>query len=180
MKSLVESLFDSDLVSREILLGSVVELEAWECADIEDYSAIGPALDTTFSAELKNKLIKLSKWRKFLSTFESTYDNPFINLDYKQRRNYMGCWQLWVFTWVVMCCHSLKEISIKLNEFMKEISRDIHDEDVFDEDFYIKKIDIIPLEGLSDDMKGMPRLVVIKFKTKGREIVTYMKLKKKD
>ncbi len=86
---------------------------------------------------------------------------------------------MWTFTWVVMCCTSLKEIPIKLNEFMKEISRDIKDEDVLDEDLYISKIDIFPLEGFGD-MKGLPRLVVIKFKTKGREIITYMKLKKRD
>ena len=179
MRNLVESLFDSDLAKKEILLGDLVELEEWECSNIEDYSAIGPALDSTFSAKLKNKLIKTSKWRKFLSPFESTYNKPFNSLDAKQQRIYLEDWQPWVFTWVVMCCSSLKEIPIKLNEFMKEIRRDIKDEGVFDEDFYITKIGITPLEGLGD-MKGLPRLVVIVFKVYGREIVTYMRLKKRD
>jgi len=189
MKSLVESLFDSktqmteslfdnDLSKKRILLGDVVELETWECANLEEYSVLGPVLDSTFSAKLKNKIIKLPKWKKFLSPFESIYNKPFSSLDIKQQaRKYIGVWQLWTFTWVVMCCTSLKEIPIKLNEFMKEISRDINDE--FGEDFHITKTDISPLEGLGD-MKGLPRLVVIKFKVYGREIVVYMKLKKRD
>ena len=177
MKSLQESLFDSDLAKKDILLGDVVELEAWDCANLNDYSALGPALDGTFSAKLKNKIIKLPKWKKFLSPFESIYNKPFSSLDIKQLRSYREYWQLCVFTWVVMCCSSLKEIPIKLNEFMKEISRDIND--VFGEDFHISKIDIFPFEGLGD-MKGLPRLVVIKFEVYSREIVVYMKLKKRD
>ena len=177
MKNLVESLFDSDLAKKGILIGDVIEPEHWDCPSLNDYGDIGPALDGTFSANLKNKLIKTPKWKKFLSPFESIYNKPFSNIDYLQQRIYMDCWQLWVFTWVVMCCSSLKEIPIKLNEFMKEIRRGV--KDVLDEDFYITKISIDPLDGVGD-MKGLPRLVVIKFKVYGREIVTYMKLKKRD
>lgn len=179
MKLLSESLFD-DNISKELLLGDVMELEEWECANLEDYSGVGVALDSTFSAKLKNKLIKTSKWKKFLSPFESTYNVPFNHLNIKQMNKYLGQWQLWIFTWIVMCCSSIKEIPHKLEEFMKEIKRNIHDDLVFNEDFYIKKIDIIPLEGLGEDMKGLPRLVVIKFDSENREIVVFMKLKKRD
>lgn len=177
MKSLVESIFD-DNIKKDLLFGNILEIEDWQCSNLEDYSNMGVVLDSTFSAKRKNKLIKLPKWKNFLSPLESIYNKPFSNIEPKQQDKYIDCWQLWTFTWVVMCCSSLREIPIKLNEFMKEISRDINDNDVFDEDFYITKTDIVPLEGLGD-MKGMPRLVVIKFKIKGREIVVFMKLKKK-
>ena len=176
---LAESIFD-DNISKELLFGDVIELEAWECANLEDYSGIGIALDSTFSAKLKNKLIKTSKWKKILSPFESIYNKPFSNLSIKQSNEYLGQWQLWIFTWIVMCCSSIKEIPKKLEEFMNDIRRNIRDDDVFDEDFYIKKIDIIPLEGLGENMKGLPRLVVIKFDSKSRELVVFMKLKKRD
>lgn len=178
MKSLIESIFD-DNISKELLLGDVIELEDWECAILEDYNGIGVTLDSTFSAKLKNKMIKTSKWKKFLLPFESIYGNMFGNLSLKQANRYLGQWQLYAFTWVIMCCSSIKEIPRKLEEFMNDIRRNVRDDDVFDEDFYVKKIDIIPLEGLGD-MKGLPRLVVIKFDSKNRDITVFMKLKKRN
>ena len=175
----MESLFDSDLSTRDVHLGEVIEFEDWECSDLEDYSGIGAVLDSTFSAKLKNKLIKTPKWKKFLSPFESTYNVPFSNIEMKRQDKYINCWQLWVFTWVVMCCSSMKEIPEKLNEFMKGIKRNINDEDVIDSDLYIRSVEIFPLDGFGE-MKGMPRLVVVKFKTKAREIALYMKSKKRD
>ena len=179
IKSLTESLFD-DNISKELFFGDVLEFEEWECANLEDYSGIGVALDSTFSAKLKNKIIKTPKWKKFLSPFESVYGNMFGNLSLKQSNRYLGQWQLWVFTWVIMCCSTMKEISQKLEEFMNDIRRNIRDDDVFDEDFYVKKIKIVPLEGIGEDMKGLPRLVVIEFESKNRDITIFMKLKKRN
>lgn len=178
MKSLVESIFD-DNISKELLLGDVMELVEWGCPYAEDYIGIGYTLDSTFSAKLKNKIIKTPKWKKFLSPFESVYGNMFGSLSPKQNNMYLGQWQLWAFTWVVMCCSSIKEISRKLEEFMNDIRRNIRDDDVFDEDFYIKKITVTPLEGLGEDMEGLPRLVVIKFDSKSRDINVFMRLKKR-
>lgn len=176
MKSLSESLFDSDLVSKKILMGEIVELEEWECADVNDYDKLESATNSSFSAKLKNKLIKTPKWKKFLSPFESVYDKRFGNLQPREWSKYLNCWLMWAFTWVVMCCSSLKEIPTKLNEFIKGIKRSIN---MLDDDLYINSVDIIPLEGLGD-MKSLPRMVVFKFKTTDRDIVIYMKLKKRD
>lgn len=182
MKNLVESLFD-DNIKKDVLFGDILEIENWECAGREDETMLEVVMNSNFSDwrtgsyKKIREVAKKSQWKSFLDPLRSYYSVGANFIDNEEKYLWNICF--YYFTWVVMCCKSIKEVKEKLTEFINasrnsemEVSRHRMNEP-------IEKVEVAPLEGL-DDMKGMPRLVVIKFKTKEREIVVYMKLKKRD
>lgn len=172
MKSLIESIFN-DNIKKDILFGDVVELEDWECADMTSYDSIEMCFINTFLDRSKiMHIIKSPKWKKFLSPFENQYYDE-INKAAGSRA-YLEIWLCEVFTWIVMCCATKNAIVKKLNEFIKDITLPHY----MDNPCSIIKTDIFVIE---NPREKIPRLVVFKFKSNdNKEIVTYMKLKKRD
>lgn len=174
MKSLVESLFD-DNVKKDILIGDVMELEGWECSDINDYPETDLCFNQTFSAQKIQKLMTSPKWKRFLSPFASSYQQGLRGVDKPELyiENYVPV----ILTWVIMCCKSSKEIKQKLDEFIKD-SKHNDDFTTFLE-YYCKTIEVFPIEG-AGNMKGLPRLITFKLKCEKGEYIVYAKLKKRD
>jgi len=172
IKSLSESLFD-DNVKKSITFGDVLEIEEWESTDINDYPEIDLCFNQTFSAQKIQNLITSPKWKKFLSPHASSYqqglngvDNPWLYIE-----NYVPV----ILTWVIMCCENVKEISNKLNEFIKE-TRDSSHKHL---DYYCDNIQILPMRGVGS-MKDFLRLVTFKLKCDKGEYIVYAKFKKRD
>ena len=182
MKTLIESLFD-DNIKKDILFGDILELEEWECVTWSDESIIDIVMNSNFkdrstlSFKKIREVVKKPEWKSFLDPFKSYYLDGSNFADNDEKYLYNICF--YCFTWVVMCCKTIKEIKEKLTKFINASKNSKAEINAHERNEPIEKIEVVPLEGLGD-MKGIPRLVVIKFKIKGKDIIIYMKLKKRD
>lgn len=165
MKSLIESLFDDDLEKRNPNIGDILEFDGWDCSDINDTWNLPFELDVAISSSSAIKVLKQPKWAKFLKPFAKSYERGLNSVD--RISEYLECWQLVFFTWIIMCCDGKQQIKQKLEEFINETIDKKH-----------ASIEVIPLEGVGP-MKNSIRMVVFKFKFNSSEIMFYMKLKKR-
>lgn len=182
MKSLIESIFD-DNIKKDVLFGNVMELEGWESATPD----AGPELEVVMNSNFKDwqtgtykkirEVTKKPQWKSFLNPLKSYYSVGANFIDNKEKYWWNICF--YFFTWVIMCCKNIKEIKEKLTKFINASRNSEMEVSWHRMNEPIEKVEVIPLEGLGD-MKGMPRLVVIKFKIKNKDVVIYMKLKKRD
>lgn len=160
-----------------------MELEAWECALWEDESVLEVVMHSNFNDwqtgvyKKVREVAKKSQWKSFLDPLKSYYSIGSNFTDNADKYWYNICF--YYFTWVVMCCKNIKEIKEKLTKFINASRNSEMEVSWHRSNEPIEKVEVAPLEGLGD-MKGMPRLVVIKFKIKTRNIIVYMKLKKRD
>ena len=176
IKSLAESLFD-DNITKEYVLGDLLDLEGWESADVTDTGDIQKVWYYNFDIDKLEKIVKKPRWKKLLKPFANKYEDT----EKRQRAaNVMYDWNLfyWYFTWIVMCSTSNRNAPQNLRGFMKEIEST--ESDYREDDLRLTEpVEIIVLNGLGN-MKDFPRLIVLKLYTKHRDYVVYMKLKKKD
>ena len=106
MKSLRESLFDKDLITKDIYFGQLYNVDEW--GDDEDCER---TLECIIDSQKMNKCFKSSKWKKFIR-----WSPP---RDWKPR-NYEYSEIFFAFTHIIMSCSSKEEITTKINEFVNE------------------------------------------------------------
>jgi len=159
-----ESIFDDDLYERNPNIGDILELDRWECSISWHAWNLPKMLDFVISSSSAIKTLKQPKWIKFLRPFAKSYERGLNSVD--RTSEYLDCWQLVFFTWIIMCCDGKRQIKQKLEEFIDE---------TIDKKY---SIEVIPLEGVGQ-MRDLVRMVLFKFKFNESEIVFYMTLKKR-
>lgn len=174
IKSLSESLFDQDLTKKGVVYNEILEIDAWEPEDLKDGETMEKSIDCSFD-RLKLRSV-LNKWKKFLSPIKDR------DVDFNRNAEYVKYWgETWFiyFSWIILCCSSEKEIKTKLIEFIKDIKTD-RSKLIGKYPYYIKDIEIFPLEGFGE-MKGFPRMVVIKVYTEdpSKSYMVHVALKKR-
>ena len=175
MKTLVESLFDKDLVKRKVSYENLLEVVNWEWATHNDMNIGESSFSTTFDNETVTDVYNSPKWKKFTSDIGDKYIKQFdTNNGYFR---YGSLYTLPYFTSIIMSCSSMKEIERKLNEFIEEVKNKKRSKT----SGYIKSIFIVPLEGVGD-MKGLPRLITLRLNMEhvNKAAVLYLILDKKD
>ena len=181
MKNLVESLFD-DNIHKDLVFGDYLEVEGWECEDVDKEPFLEVMMSSNFGEykDLSFKKIPLlankSPWKQFLKPFESVYADPDDKKWENQRYWYNKAF--WYFTWVVMCCKDSKEIKDKLTFFINSSKNSAMEVSWHRSNAPITKVKVDVLNGLGD-MKGMPRMVIVKFNSYESNVIVWLKLKKK-
>jgi len=181
MKNLVESLFD-DNIHKDLVFGDYLEVEGWECEDVDKEPFLEVMMSSNFGEykDLSFKkiplLTKKSPWKQFLKPFESVYADPDDKKWENQRYWYNKAF--WYFTWVVMCCKDSTEIKSKLTSFINSSRNSAMEVSWHRSNAPITKVEVTVLNGLGD-MKGLPRMVVIKFKSRESQAIFWLKLEKK-
>lgn len=181
MKNLVESLFD-DNIHKDLVFGDYLEVEGWECEDVDKE----PFLEVIMSSNFKEykdgsfkkipDLTKKSPWKQFLKPFESFYADP--DAEKWGNARYWFNKAFWYFTWVVMCCKDSAEIKSKLTSFINSSRNSAMETSWHRINHPITKVKVTVLDGLGD-MKGMPRMVIVKFNSYESDVIIWLKLKKK-
>lgn len=164
-RKIKESIFDDELEKNDILIGDILELDRWDCSNSMYVWNLPKMLDAAISSSSALKTIKKPDWVKFLRPFAKSYERGINSVN--RISNYLECWQLVFFTWIIMCSKGKNEIKRKLDEFINE---------TIDKKY---SIEVIPIEGVGT-MRNLVRMVGFKFKFNDSEILFYITLKKRD
>lgn len=171
IKSLVESLFDKDIITKDIKFGDLIEIDndsSWENQlSPDDYATLVTSIIYSFDQNLIRKTIKSTKWRKILSSTPIPSNDKIIRSE----------WFFdYLFPTIILNCSSREEIKRQINNFINSTK-----ESNMNGGYFINKIEITPIEGLGE-MTGLPRMVVFKFiiNHDHEQITTYISFKKKE
>ena len=176
MKSLAESLFDKDIITKDIKFGDLIEIDndsSWENQlSPDDYATLVTSIMYSFDQKLIHKTIKSTKWRKILSSIPIPSNDKIIHSE----------WFFdYLFPAIILNCSSREEIKQQINNFINSTKRSNMERFNIDGGYFINKIEITPIEGLGE-MTGLPRMVVFKFiiDRDHEQITTYISFKKKE
>ena len=170
IKSLTESLFDKDIITKDIKFGDLIEIDndsSWDDQlSPKDYATLITSIMYSFDQKLIHKTIKSMKWRKILSSADDKIIRSEWFFDY-------------LFPAIILNCSSQEEIKQQINNFINSTKRSNMERSNMDGGYFINKIEIIPVEGLGE-MTGLPRMIVFKFTIDHEQITTYISFKKRD
>ena len=115
MKTLKESLFDDDLVTRDVCFGDLYDVKEWG-GSMDDDLSISYGLDRYCNYDHMIKILdKNPKWKKFIKWDPPKNWKP-KDYSYDEFR--------FQFTRIIMSCSSVDEITEKINELIQESSKE--------------------------------------------------------
>ena len=160
MKSLKESLFDDDLVTRDIKFEDLIELEEVYCPSFNhQYRNLDNVLFKIYLAPTKYETVD-----RIIKKLQLSYIKPPKDPWKIDNIKYGGWLLFWYLEKILLQCSNEKEIEDKFEKFIDEIYRSNTDlnRTVNDEyDIKLDKVDVKVIDGLGD-MKNLPQIVAVK------------------